>query len=98
MNGLYKESGSPHVFHVENGTKRWIKDPAQGFAEFGPDFWSQVQEAPAGSLNALSWSGDIFGVPWSGGGTFTIGNQRIPGNVWLWVVAALVVVFFLSRK
>lgn len=42
--------------------------------------------------------GNIFGVPISGGGTLTIGNQTIPGNMWMWFALALVLVFVLARR
>jgi len=45
-------------------------------------------------METASW----FNLPVSGGGTLTFGNQQIPGNLWLWVGAILLVVVILVRK
>lgn len=77
--GLYKEDGKPEVYYVSGDSKRWIKTPDEGFAEFGPDYWHQITHVATGTLSEIG----------QGTGTAVQSSWMLPAAV-VGIVAVLI--------
>lgn len=95
-----REAGGPAVFLVDGGRLvHAFGTPEELNAH--PDFRGVVQEVARGTVDALTAPRNILERilgPITGGFNLQGGNQRVRGNVWLYLGAAAVVLFLLAKR